>query len=62
MEKYEIAGRTLYMVFVDLKKAFDCVLRKVIWWSLRRKDVMEKELFAITKMYKNIKTSVILND
>ena len=36
LEKYEMAGRDLYMVFVDLEKAFDCVPREVIWWSLRR--------------------------
>ena len=36
MEKYEMGGRDLYMVFVDLEKAFDRVLRDVIWWLLRK--------------------------
>ena len=39
MKKYEMVGRNLYMVFVDLEKAFDCVPREVIWWSLKRKGV-----------------------
>ena len=58
MEKYEIAGKKLYMVFVDLEKAFDRVPRELIWWALRRKGVMEREIMAIKKMYSDIKTSV----
>ena len=58
MGKYETAGRNLFMVFVDLEKAFDRVPRKVIWWSLRRKGVLEREVKAIMEMYDNIKTSV----
>ena len=58
LEKYEMAGRDLYMVFLDLKKAFDCVPREVIWWSLRRKGVLEREIKAIMKMYTNIEISV----
>ena len=58
LEKYEMAERNLYMVFVDLEKAFDRVPRKVIWWSLRRKGVLEREIKAIMEMYTNIETSV----
>ena len=60
LEKYEMAGRDLYMVFVDLEKAFNRVPREVIWWSLRRKGVLEREIKAIMEMYTNIETSVKL--
>ena len=31
LEKYETAGRKLYMVFLDLEKVFNCGPKKVIW-------------------------------
>ena len=48
------AGRKLSMLFVDLKKTFNRVPRKVICLTLKKKDVMEKEAFAITDMHKKI--------
>ena len=53
-----MAGRDLYMVLVDLEKAFDRVPREVIWWTLRRKGVLVREIKAIMEMYTNIETSV----
>jgi len=58
MEKYEAAGRNLFMVFVDLEKAFDRVPREIIWWSLSRKGVLEREIKVIMEMYEGIKTAV----
>ena len=58
LEKYEMARRVLYMVFVDLEKAFDRVPREVIWWWLRKKGVLEREIKAIMEMHTNIETSV----
>ena len=52
LERYEMARRDLYMVFVDLEKAFDRVPKEVIWWSLRRKGVPEREIKAIMKMHR----------
>ena len=48
----------VYVVFVDLEKAFDRVPSEVIWWSLRRKGVLEGEIKAIMEMYTNIETHV----
>jgi len=60
MEKYEAAGRNLFMVFVDLEKAFDRVPREIIWWSLSRKGVLEREIKVIMEMCEGIKTAVRL--
>ena len=42
------------MVFVDLKKAFDRVLRVLIESSLRRKGVVECYMKVVMKMYKEV--------
>ena len=56
-EKYKITGRNLYSVFVDLQKQD----HMAIWWALRRESVMEKEVLAITEVYKYIITLVRIN-
>ena len=58
IEKYEVTRRKLYMVFVDLKKASNRTPTEVIWWALRRKGVVEREIKAIKEMYMNTETSV----
>ena len=49
-----MTGRKLLVVFVHLKKVFDHVPRKVIWLALKKKSVMEREVFAITEICKNV--------
>ena len=44
--------------FVNLEKAFDHDPREVIWWAMKRQSVIEREVLAITEMYKNITTSM----
>ncbi|XP_063619684.1 uncharacterized protein LOC134792344 [Cydia splendana] len=41
MDKYKINKENLYMVFIDLEKAFDRVPRKLVWQSLRSQKVPE---------------------
>ena len=53
-----MAGRKLDVVFIDQEKAFDLVPRKVIWWALRRKRLMEREALAIKEMCKTVETSM----
>ena len=59
---YEAAGKKLYLVFVDLEKAFNRVPRKVTWWALRRKGVLEREIRAIMEMYNCVETAVRMED
>ena len=40
-KKYIGKNRNLYFAFVDLKKAFVRVPRKVLWWSLRKVGIPE---------------------
>jgi hypothetical protein len=37
-------------MFVDLKKAFDTVVREALWWKLGRKGVSAKFIKAIREM------------
>ena len=38
-EKY--LAKNLFFAFVDLKKAFDRVLQRVIWWAMRKLGIEE---------------------
>ena len=40
-EKYLAKNKDLWMVFVDMEKAFDRVLREVVWWAPRYVGVDE---------------------
>ena len=46
------------MVFVDLEKAYDRVLRELIWWCLREKGVPEWYVTIIQDMYNDCETLV----
>ena len=36
LDNYNMAGKKLYIVLVDLEKVFDHLSRIVIWWALRK--------------------------
>ena len=50
-EKYLAVNKRLYMAFVDLEKASDCVPRKVIWWALRKLGIKEWIVRLVQGMY-----------
>ena len=54
-KKHGTAGGKLYMVLVDLEKAFNRFPIEMIWLALKRKSAMEMEVIAITKINKTVK-------
>src|SRR5579863_8258923 len=52
------AKKDLWMVFVDLEKAFDRVPRDVLWWSLRELGVEESIVRVMKSMYDGSTTPV----
>ena len=48
----------LFAAFIDFKKAFDFVVRDVLWYKLFQMGVRGKVLNIIRSMYNNIKSRV----
>lgn len=53
-EEYLDKPKKLYMCFVDLERAFDGVLRKVLEWAMRKRGIPE----AMVSLYEGAKTRV----
>ena len=50
-EKHLAANKPPYMAFVDLEKAFDCVPRDVIWWTMCKLGIDEWHVHLTKSMY-----------
>ena len=50
-EKYIGKNCNLYFAFVELKKAFDRVPRKVLWWALRKVGIPEWIVRLVQMLY-----------
>ena len=48
------------MCFVDLEKAFDSVLRKVLEWLMRKRGIPEAMVRAVMNLYEGAKRRVSL--
>ena len=57
-ERFRERKRNLHMVFVDLEKAYDKVLREVLWLTLMKKEVPIKYIDIIKDMYDGVVTNV----
>ena len=49
--------KELYMCFIDLEKAFDRVLSKVLEWAMRKRGIPEAMVRAVMSSYKGAKMS-----
>jgi hypothetical protein len=58
MERCKEQKEDLHMVFIDLEKAYDKVLRNVMWWALQKHKVSIKYITLIEDVYDNVVTSV----
>ena len=46
------------MVFIDLEKVYDRVLRDVLWWALKKKAFPLKYVSIIRDIYEGVVTNV----
>ena len=60
-EKYITTNKLLYFAFVDLKKAFYRVPKKVLWWVLRCLRFEEWAVRVIQVMFSNAQSHVRAN-
>jgi Reverse transcriptase (RNA-dependent DNA polymerase) len=57
MEKYR-KQKDIHMIFIDLEKTYDKVLRNIMWWTPEKKRVPTKYVTLIKDMYTNVMTCV----
>jgi hypothetical protein len=62
MKRCREQKKDLYMVFIDLEKAYDKVSRNVMWWALQKHKVSSKYITLIKDMYDNVVISVWTSD
>ena len=58
MEYYMARLRDLHMVFIDLKKPYDMVLREVLWWTRTKWGISKKYIYIMQYMYREVKMNV----
>ena len=61
-KKHLVAGKLLYLAFIDLEKAFDRVPREMIWWSMRKLKIDEWLVRIVQSMYKEVRSRVRVGD
>ena len=54
LKKRREYGQETWVLFLDLVKAFDCVLRKLLWLILRKCGVPEKVVFLLKSLHENV--------
>ena len=59
---YLMKKKRLYAVFVDFTKAFDYLVRDIIWYKLLKLGVRGKMINIIKSMYVNVKSRIKLGN
>lgn len=62
LEKYWEKGKDLYMVFLDIEKAYDSIAREKIWECLRKRNVPEGLMRKVQMLYEHCTSCVQLGD
>jgi hypothetical protein len=62
MEQYREQKKDLHMVFIDLERVYDKILRNVTFWALDKHKVSTTYIGIVKDMYNNVVTSVRTND
>ncbi|GBP40151.1 Lactotransferrin [Eumeta japonica] len=55
---WEVSKEALYLVFIDLKKAFDRIPCKLIWQAMRAQQIAEHYIILVQHMHFSISTQV----
>ena len=55
MKRYQSRGRDLHIVFIDLEKACDRVLKKTLWKALKKEKVHVTYIHVIKDMHNEVK-------
>ena len=58
VEFYRDRKRDLYMVFIDLEKAYDRIPREILWRYLEKRGVSVEYMRVIKDMYDEVRTRV----
>jgi hypothetical protein len=62
IERYKEQKKDLHMVFIDLEKAYDEILRNPMWWALDKHKIPTMYVTLIKDMYDKAMTSVRTTD
>jgi hypothetical protein len=50
MKRHREHKNDLHMIFIDLEKVYDKILRNIMWWVLKRKLIPTKYVTLIKDM------------
>src|SRR6266498_640737 len=51
MERYREQKKDLHMVFIDLEKAYNKILRNIMWWALEKHKIPTKYITLVKDMH-----------